>query len=103
MKPRFKTHQEIDNHYRAQGVDVDKLNREMDCIGTLMKMARKNVKKKRGFLDHFFVVLATEFPFPALGYTHPEEEAEYERLSKKYLKEVNGEQVLVNLEAKGNE
>ena len=27
QKPQFRTHQEIDNHYRALGVDVDKLCR----------------------------------------------------------------------------
>ena len=97
LKNDFRTHQEIENHYRNQGVDIDRLNREMKCIGIVMKMARVNIKKRRGFLKHFFIILKTEFPFPMLGYTHPEEEAEYQRLEKLHLKEVNRETILINL------
>lgn len=85
MKPRFKTHEEISEHYISTGQltreNINEMNRELGEIKDLMTQARINVKKRRGFIKHCFIVLATEFPFPMLGYTHPEEEAEYRKLS----------------------
>ncbi len=66
----------------SRGIDVDKLDNEFNTIGNRRDQARKNIRKNRGWLKHFFIVLVTESPFSMLGYTHPEEEEEYERLKQ---------------------
>lgn len=66
----------------SKGIDVISLDKEFEEVGKLMKQARINVKKRRGWIKHFFIVLVTEFPIPRLEWTHPDEEKEYERLEK---------------------
>jgi len=73
---------------KADGIDVDALDKEFQEIGVMMDQARINVRKKRGWLKHFLIVLWTEFPIPMLGYVHPEERQELERLKK--IKEDSG-------------
>lgn len=41
---RFNTHQEIDNHYRALGVDFDKLKREEVAVGIGLANSQKDAK-----------------------------------------------------------
>ena len=44
MTQEFRTHQEIDNHYRAQGVDVDRLNREFNDLKNAHKQFENSAR-----------------------------------------------------------
>ena len=50
----FNTHEEIDLYYRKQGVDVDKLIREMEEATKLVEIAIRNVKKRKWFFGLFY-------------------------------------------------
>lgn len=72
---------DIRERAKLGGIDVEGMDKEFKEIGVMRDKARRNVRKKRGWIKHFLIVLWTEFPIPRLGWTHPEEEAEYNRLN----------------------
>ena len=81
QKPQFRTHQEIDNHYRALGVDVDKLNREVEECGILIDKAIENVRKRKTFFQRLFWKPYGSV-FKPLGYLDQEVEKEIIKLKK---------------------
>jgi len=82
MKTEQCLRDDLRERARAEGIDVEALDREFIEVGNLMTQAKINVRRKRGFIKHFIIVLGTEFLFQRLGYRHPEEEEEYQRLSQ---------------------
>lgn len=72
---RFETHKEIDDYYRKQGVDVDKLNRELKETGLILDKAIKNVRGRWGFFKRLFTPT-----FKGLGRMHPEIHKEFAKL-----------------------
>ncbi len=80
---KFKTHQEIDDHYRKKGVDVDKLKQEESQVGDCLDIAIKKVRGRWGFLKRLF----TPIYGPGLGNMNSEIEAEFNKLTKEYYNE----------------
>ena len=72
----FKTHQEIDEHYRKQGVDVDALQKEFEEVKNLHDKAIKNIRKRKWFFGIFWS------PFQGFGRYKPEVYQEIKRIEK---------------------
>ncbi len=69
---KFKTHEEIDEHYRKQGVDVGKLNDEFNQVGAVLENEQKRaihfLKKKMGLFKYYLWTFSC-FPFgPDMSY-----------------------------------
>ncbi len=78
------TRKEIDDHYRAQGVDVDSLQKEFEEIGRIIDQAIETVRKRKHFLLRLFWS-----PFTHSGFGAPfkqEVRIEEERIKKELEK-----------------
>ncbi len=71
MKQQFRTHEEIDNYYRVQGVDVDKLKIEEIAVGIILDKSERDaklfLKQKMNFLSYFLWVISSFELIPSLG------------------------------------
>lgn len=58
---RFKTHQQIDDHYAKQGLDIPKLKREEQAVGIEMVKSQSDAKRflkyKMGVLYYLWLIL----------------------------------------------
>ena len=62
---RFKTHQEVDDHYAKQGLDIPKLKREEQAVGVAMQKshsdAKRFLKRRMGFTYYLWLLLMIPF------------------------------------------
>lgn len=50
---KFKTHKEIDEYYTKEGLDIKKLDKDLNDANNLIKLAINNIKKTK-FMNGFF-------------------------------------------------
>jgi len=81
---KFKTHQEIDEYYATQGLDIPKLKREEEAVGIALDESQANakefLKKKMGIIKYRLWCIFAGFPFGVymsrgFGYDGYEEKA----------------------------